>query len=158
MKNTLLLFALAFALVGCNAIRRPAPPVPAITGEENSMPAAPHEEPFHVETGIASHYKPQHTASGLYYRSGDMIAAHKTLPMGTRVYVTCLKTHQSCWVRIIDRGPYIKGRIIDLSDAAAKELGIHGKRGIGKVHIEAYRSPKMPYVHSKKPVKKKKAH
>ena len=118
------------------------------------MPAASHEKPFFHETGIASHFKPQHTASGLYYRSGDMIAAHKTLPLGTRVKVTCLNTQQSCWVRIIDRGPYVRGRIIDLSDAAAKQIDLY-HRGIGKVHIEAYRSPQMTYVHSKKPTKKK---
>ena len=136
-------------------MRRPAAPVAGAAVEENSLPAAPHEKPFFVERGIASHFKPQHTASGLYYRSGDLIAAHKTLPMGTRVKVTDLKTQQTSWVRIIDRGPYIKGRIIDLSDASAKEIGIYGKRGIGQVEIEAYRSPKMAYVHSKKPTAKK---
>jgi len=64
-----------------------------------------------------------------------MTAAHKTLPFGTRVRVTDVSTQRSVVVRINDRGPFIKGRIIDLSTAAAQALGIVG-RGIAAVEVE----------------------
>jgi len=64
-----------------------------------------------------------------------MTAAHKTLPFGTHVRVTNVSTHRSVIVRINDRGPFIKGRIIDLSTAAAQALGIIGQ-GVAMVEIE----------------------
>ena len=64
-----------------------------------------------------------------------MTAAHKTLPFGTIVKVTDLDTGRSVRVRINDRGPFIQGRIIDLSRRAAERLGIRG-RGLAKVRVE----------------------
>jgi rare lipoprotein A len=87
------------------------------------------------ETGVASYYwQPQALASGGRFNPNAMTAAHKTLPFGTRVRVTDNSTGRSVVVTINDRGPYIKGRIIDLSKAAAGSLGITG-RGVAPVSV-----------------------
>lgn len=95
---------------------------------------------FSAETGIASYYSIRtnggtKTASGERLCDKAMTVAHKTYAFGTVVKVTCLKTGKSVTAKVNDRGPYIKGRIVDLSQAAAKELGII-KRGIAKVKVE----------------------
>lgn len=88
-------------------------------------------------TGIASFYwQDQLTANGEQFDKHAMTAAHKTLPFGTLVKVTHLKTGKSAVVRINDRGPYIKGRVIDLSLAAAQKIGLTHKQGITKVSME----------------------
>src|SRR4051794_35524508 len=74
------------------------------------------------QTGIASVYGNEKTANGEYAHPSRLTAAHRTLPFGTRVEVTNLKTGRSVIVRINDRGPFIKGRIIDLTAAGAKAL------------------------------------
>ncbi len=75
--------------------------------------------------GKASYYwQPQRVASGGWFNPKAMTAAHKTLPFGTRVRVTNKRNGRSVVVRINDRGPYIKGRIIDLSKAAAGKIGM----------------------------------
>jgi rare lipoprotein A len=80
------------------------------------------------QTGIASWYGPgfhgKTTASGTIYDQNDLTAAHQTLPLGTRVLVTNLENGSSTEVTINDRGPFAKGRIIDLSFAAGKALGM----------------------------------
>ena len=80
------------------------------------------------QTGIASWYGPgfhgKATASGVIYNQHDLTAAHQTLPLGTRVLVTNLDNGRSIEVLINDRGPFAKGRIIDLSYAAAETLGM----------------------------------
>lgn len=92
-----------------------------------------------VQHGIASHMG--HTlhgrkqASGEAHNKNELICAHKTLPFGTRIRVTNLKTGKSVIVRVTDRGPFGPGRIIDLSLAAAKKINIE-KSGIAKVKIE----------------------
>ncbi len=68
-----------------------------------------------------------------------LTAAHPSLPFGTRVRVTNLRNGKDVIVRINDRGPFVKGRIIDLSTSAAKEIGIL-KSGIGRVKLEALSS------------------
>jgi rare lipoprotein A len=78
------------------------------------------------QTGIASVYGNEKTANGEYAHPSRLTAAHRTLPFGTRVEVTNLKTGRSVIVRINDRGPFIKGRIIDLTEAGAKALGFDG--------------------------------
>lgn len=82
------------------------------------------------QTGIASWYGPgfhgRPTASGVIYNQNDLTAAHQTLPLGTRVMVTNLNNGRSIEVNITDRGPFAKGRIIDLSYAAARTLGMIG--------------------------------
>ena len=98
------------------------------------------EKQQYREIGLASHYaKSLHgrsTASGERYNMYAYTAAHKKLPFGTIVVVTNLKNNKSANVRINDRGPFIKGRIIDLSTAAAKKVGML-KDGVTKVQIIA---------------------
>ena len=98
--------------------------------------------PTQIEYGMASWYGGRWigrlTANGETYRAADLTAAHKKLPFNTRVRVVDLKTGNSLIVRINNRGPYVKGRIIDLSVAAAKKLGTY-ERGLAKVRIEALR-------------------
>jgi len=78
-----------------------------------------------AETGRASWYSMRsRTASGERCDPGAMTAAHRSLPFGTRVRVENLKTGRAVVVRINDRGPYVGGRVIDLSRAAARSLGI----------------------------------
>lgn len=93
-----------------------------------------------VETGYASWYGREfhgrRTASGEIYNMYAMTAAHKVLPMNTYVLVTNLENGRRAVVRINDRGPFVKNRIIDLSYAAAKRLGIVGP-GTARVRIEA---------------------
>jgi peptidoglycan lytic transglycosylase len=91
-----------------------------------SLPTAPHP----TQNGIASWYGPgfygRPTASGVIYDQHELTAAHQTLPLGTRVMVTNLENQKSVEVSINDRGPFLKGRIIDLSYAAAEALGMVG--------------------------------
>jgi len=104
-----------------SAARGPSTPVPIVQGER----------------GIASWYgHPYHgrpTASGEIYNMYDMTAAHKTLPFGTRVTVHDLENGRDVTVRINDRGPFIEGRIIDLSYAAAQAMHMPG---IAQVRLE----------------------
>jgi rare lipoprotein A len=83
------------------------------------------EEP--LQTGFASFYSEDFegkiTASGSVFTNRKLTAAHLTLPFGTRVRVSNLKNQKTVEVRITDRGPYVEGRIIDLSKAAAEQLG-----------------------------------
>jgi len=78
------------------------------------------------ETGVASVYSDEPTANGEYAHASALTAAHRTLPFGTKVKVTNLETGRFVIVRINDRGPYIKGRIIDLTPAGAKAIGSSG--------------------------------
>ncbi len=87
----------------------------------------------------ADKFEGRKTASGEVYRANKSTAAHKTLPFGTMVKVTNLANNKSVIVRINDRGPFTKGRIIDLSKSAAKKLdGI--RAGIIDVKIEVIKS------------------
>ena len=95
-------------------------------------------KPIHVQTGIASWYRDHRTASGERFNVNAMAAAHRTLPFGSKVRVIDLRTGHSVIVRINDRGPYIRGRIIDLTVGAARELGTY-HRGIARVRIEVLR-------------------
>ncbi len=106
------------------------PPPPA-------APAPPAPKP--AQTGIASwyggHWQGRKTASGKRFDDRKLTAAHRTLPLNSRVKVTNLKTGRSVEVTITDRGPYANGRVIDLSKAAAKKLGMV-KRGLVPVRIQ----------------------
>jgi peptidoglycan lytic transglycosylase len=81
-----------------------------------------------AQSGIASvyAYAREKTANGEIASPQKLTAAHKTLPFGTRVRVTNKRNHRSVVVRINDRGPFVRGRIIDLTPAAAKILGFSG--------------------------------
>ena len=95
--------------------------------------------PSPVQVGTASWYGPgfhgNRTSSGEIYDQNDLTAAHQTLPLGTRVAVTNLQNGQAVEVRINDRGPFAKGRTIDLSYAAARSIGMVGP-GTAPVRIE----------------------
>jgi rare lipoprotein A len=88
------------------------------------------------ETGIASIYLDRITATGERYKKTAMCAAHKTLPLGCKVRVVNLYNGKSCVVRINDRGPYIRGRIIDLTPTAASAIGLSWRAGLTKVRVE----------------------
>lgn len=98
-------------------------------------------EPTRVVEGTASFYadsfhgKP--TASGENHSKREYTAAHRTLPFDTKVKVTNLDNNRSVWVRINDRGPFVEGRIIDLSRAAARKLGMT-ENGTARVRLEIY--------------------
>ena len=91
------------------------------------------------ETGVASYYAHQHdglrTASGERFDMSAMTAAHRTLPFGTRVKVTNLGNGRAVVVRINDRGPFLKKRVIDLSYAAAQQLKMINS-GTARVQID----------------------
>ncbi len=90
----------------------------------------------HALNGLASYYwQPQRVASGGWFNPRAMTAAHKTLPFGTRVRVTNKRNGRTVHVTINDRGPYIGGRIIDLSDAAAGAIGMKSA-GVVPVSVE----------------------
>jgi len=78
------------------------------------------------QSGIASIYSNEKTANGEYAHAGRLTAAHRTLPFSTRVLVTNVSSGRSVVVRINDRGPYIAGRIIDLTPAGARAIGSNG--------------------------------
>jgi peptidoglycan lytic transglycosylase len=96
------------------------------------------------QVGLASWYGTHHqgrkTASGERFSRGQLTAAHRSLPLGTKVKVTNLRTKQQVVVKITDRGPYGAGkrRIIDLSEAAAKRVGLleHGTERVEVVVVE----------------------
>jgi len=107
---------------------------------DEAMPSLPAgTKPISVETGLASWYgAPYHNrrgSNGEVYNMNAMTAAHRTLPLGSIIRVTNMKTGHSATVRVTDRGPFIKGRILDLSLAAAKEVGVW-QPGTAMVRVE----------------------
>ena len=83
----------------------------------------------------ASKFHGRRTASGEVFNNGAMVCAHRTLPFGTKVKVTNKRNGKSVVVRVVDRGPYSHGRVIDLSQAAARQLGMMSS-GVASVHLE----------------------
>ena len=98
----------------------------------------------HIETGVASWYgEPYHgrqAANGEIYDMNKLTAAHRTLPFGTWVEVANLSNAKRVTVRITDRGPFVQGRLIDLSRAAAKQIGMIGS-GTARVRLKVVRAP-----------------
>jgi len=92
--------------------------------------------PALAQSGIASAYSGGRTANGEHARAGGLTAAHGSLPFGTRVRVTNKCNHRSVVVRVNDRGPYVRGRIIDLTPAGAHALGFSG---LASVSVEVVR-------------------
>jgi rare lipoprotein A len=105
--------------------------------------SAPSPEPC-MQTGTASWYRAaatgRTTAGGTTPGSGALMAAHPTLPLGTQVLVTDVASGRSVVVQIADRGPFTKGRIIDLSPAAATQLGMR-QDGVAQVRLEIFHPP-----------------
>ncbi len=96
----------------------------------------PNLEIVQTQHGIASYYRDRRTASGEPFRVSALTAAHRTWPMGARVRVTHLGTGRKVIVRINDRGPHLRGRIIDLTPAAAEAIGLSARHGLAKVKLE----------------------
>jgi len=112
------------------ATHRPPPfaPVRAASGMLSGVPLA--------SQGLASFYtEGSRTASGEKFDTHQLTAAHPTLPFGTRLRVTNVATGRSVTVRVNDRGPYVPGRIVDVSYSAAESLGMVG-RGVAKVKLD----------------------
>ncbi|MEL7474669.1 MAG: septal ring lytic transglycosylase RlpA family protein, partial [Cyanobacteria bacterium J06555_12] len=110
---------------------------PLSEAEANTYRNEFNPNPIDLE-GLASWYGPyfygRPTASGELFVPGTMTAAHKTLPLGTMLEVTSPDTGRTIVVRVNDRGPYIGPRILDLSETAARELGVH-HMGVANVQI-----------------------
>ncbi len=108
------------------------------------LPPAPGGDGRVSQTGIASWYGPgfhgKATASGAIYNQDDMTAAHQTLPLGSKVMVTNMETGRTAEVLVNDRGPFAKGRIIDLSYAAAQAIDMVGP-GTALVRVDVLDSP-----------------
>jgi rare lipoprotein A len=115
----------------------PEKPIPAI-----EIPAD--AKPIFIETGIASWYGPPYHnrrgSNGEIYDMHAMTAAHRTLPLGSLVRVVNVATGASAIVRITDRGPFVEGRVIDLSKAAAEKIGMLQK-GTTEVRLEILKTP-----------------
>ena len=155
-----LLGVMALALLtGCGRHKQAkvqVPPPPSVSQPSSSLPpeqsdteqdavaVPPNAAPVFVETGLASWYgAPYHNrrgSNGEVYDMNAMTAAHRTLPLGSIVRVTNVKTGQSAIVRITDRGPFVEGRIIDLSLAAAKKVDVW-RPGIAKVRLDVIKTP-----------------
>jgi rare lipoprotein A len=99
--------------------------------------SAPHNQPYQVGTAswYGDYFEGRPTASGEPFNMYDMTAAHLTLPLGTLVRVTNLRNHRSVIVRINDRGPYVDGRIVDLSYNAARVLHFD-QQGLQRVRLD----------------------
>jgi len=104
-------------------------------------------EPGRVQVGLASWYdlEGRRTASGERFDQRGLTAAHRSLPLGTRVRITNLANGRSVRVRINDRGPFARGRVIDVSRAAAERLGMLGS-GTTRVRIEVLGPAPSPAV------------
>lgn len=123
----------------------PSPPAEeseSLSDEKIEAPA--NAKVLFEETGMASWYgAPYHNrrgSNGEVYNMHAMTAAHRTLPLGSIVRVTNLKTGSNAIVRITDRGPFVDGRVLDLSLAAAKALDVY-RPGVAKVKLEVLSTP-----------------
>ncbi|KPL18093.1 MAG: hypothetical protein AMJ92_09650 [candidate division Zixibacteria bacterium SM23_81] len=114
-------------------------PSPRYTSAKRPPEESPAENPKQEQEGISSYYGAEfhgrQTANGEIYNMYAMTAAHRTLPFNTWLLVTNLDNGKQVTVRINDRGPFAKGRIIDLSYGAAQKIGIVGS-GTAKVRLE----------------------
>ena len=121
----------AAALICCSCGRRP-------------LSIDTDQKPLATQTGKASYYarkfQGRKTANGERYDRREMTAAHRRLPFGSIVRVTNLKNGRSVVVRINDRGPWGRGRIIDVSEAAAEEIGMI-RAGVVRVKVEVMSKP-----------------
>lgn len=117
----------------------PPPAVSPVTDDGSAQPPAA-ENQVGVASWYGDHWQGHVMASGKPFDEQKLTAAHRTLPLNTQVRVTNLKTGSSVDVTITDRGPYVHGRVIDLSKAAAKRLGMV-KKGLVPVEITTLTPP-----------------
>lgn len=158
-------FCAALFLTGCGekkTAKVKTPPPPTIqaenpeTEEQEEAPVEkpsrptpvynfpPDAKPIWIQTGIASWYGPPYHnrrgANGEIFDTNQLTAAHRTLPLNSIARITNVKTGNSTIVRITDRGPFIEGRVLDLSLAAAKAVDVW-RAGLAKVKIEVMQTP-----------------
>jgi rare lipoprotein A (peptidoglycan hydrolase) len=117
----------------------PAKPSGMTTSSLTQQPSHPTPSGIHAMKGLASYYwQPQMTSSGERFDKNAMTAAHRTLPLNSKVKVTHVESGRSVVVRINDRGPFKPGRVVDLSDRAAEILGFKA-HGLAHVKMELVR-------------------
>lgn len=137
---------ISLSLAGCSSLEWPGLDTPSAPRKTRLTP--PSNSTGIIQNGMASWYGPgfhgKLTANGEVYNQHDLTAAHRTLPLGTRVMVTNANTNQAIEVRINDRGPYVGDRIIDLSYAAARTIGVYGP-GVAPVRVEVL-APAAPVL------------
>jgi rare lipoprotein A len=124
--------------------RPPAKSAVAANPDPDMLSIPTDAKPISVETGLASWYgAPYHNrrgSNGELYNMHAMTAAHRTLPLGSIVRVTNVKTGHWALVRITDRGPFVEGRVLDLSQAAARKVDVW-QAGVATVRVEVLRTP-----------------
>jgi rare lipoprotein A len=155
--GALMLMSLAL-VASCNTQQQPPPPqpVPAVAPPPPPLPPppAPQTSTKRPRAAVVSFQGNESagrpTASGEPYDPDDLTAASKTYPIGSRVEVTNPKNGKSVIVRINDRGPHVRGRSLDLSKAAAEELGITDK-GVAHLKIRRVASSKTAKKESEAP-------
>lgn len=158
MRRAYLVFlvvGLLAVLAGCGhkkTTRVAVPPPPIEAGRTTTPPTEsqpvdefpPNAKPVYVETGVASWYGPPYhgrkSANGEVFDTNQLTAAHRTLPLNSIARVTNVKTGHSAVVRITDRGPFIEGRMLDLSLAAAKAVDVW-RPGLATVKLEVMHTP-----------------
>jgi rare lipoprotein A len=133
-----------------STVKHPRPePIPVQTSSgvvsDEDLDFVASHRPIYSEEGVASWYGPPYNnhrgANGQIFDQNAMTAAHRTLPMNSLVKVTNLSTGQAAVVRITDRGPFIPGRLLDLSLASAKTIGVW-RAGLAQVRVDVYDAPK----------------
>ena len=129
----------------------PEGPVAPVVSDRPSPVPPPVPDALYRETGVASWYgrdfQGRPTASGESFDLSGISAAHRTLPLGTVISVTNLDNFKSIKVRINDRGPFVKGRVLELSFGAAKELGF-ASQGTARVKVESISPVSDPAVYT----------
>lgn len=159
----LIILALLVSIIACGTTTQKTPPKSVYSGEVYDRPYVIRGIKYYPlkkvkefeQYGLASWYgKEEHgklTASGETFNMYDLTAAHKTLPFNSMVLVKNLENGKELVVRINDRGPFVKGRIIDLSYKGAEVLGFAGK-GLAKVKIELLSENPNNYVYQGKSI------
>lgn len=135
------LLALSFIGLSSEAGAGQAPP-PAKSAHHSPISAVRRWFQVGVASWYGPHFQGKETANGETFNMHQLTCAHRTLPLGTWLRVTNLRNRKSVFVRVNDRGPFVDGRILDLSYAAAKAVGIDG---LGKVRLEKV-SPADPLL------------
>jgi len=125
--------------------RIPITPVPPGGVSADDLAFIKAHRPILSEEGLAtwyaSPYKGRKAANGQVFDDHALTAAHRTLPMGSLITVTNLGSGQSSAMRITDRGPFVDGRILDLTIASAKATGVY-RAGLARVRVDVYRAPR----------------
>lgn len=143
MYRFIILFCVSITLVGCSKSCKSDSVM--LTKAKDSFNAEYDEKNYYVDEkvkvqiGIASYYAScmngRYTASGEICNTDSYTAAHRSLPFGTIIRVTMLQNGKSVLLKVNDRGPHVRGRVVDVSPAAARKIGL-ARAGVAKVKIE----------------------